>query len=213
MENLYNKFYEGKPKELHDLWKVLMHSFDINKVLYPGSNAHLTPSFYFREVVYVDTDDSVRLFFKEKELIKRIIDMNLKFKKNETLKTKQNEFRFHNLDYNYGVNEEMFSFDLLVSINAGLVVDSNLHYLKEGGLVIVDHESKDAFNCYCRPELKLIGVFNKLTKLHQSKLDSYLLPAGDVNGAMHAFLDNDKKKTTPSKYVKQAKYYLFKKIG
>ena len=53
--------YEEKMQR-SDLFKLLAESYTIKKVLYPGSYIHISPSFYFSEVVYVDTDSKAVKF-------------------------------------------------------------------------------------------------------------------------------------------------------
>lgn len=51
--DIYDKNHASKGYEHIDLFRRLKEEYNIKKVLYPGSYAHISPSFIFSDVVYI----------------------------------------------------------------------------------------------------------------------------------------------------------------
>lgn len=60
---LYQKYFQERNFERLDLFEIIADKFNIQRVLYPGSFIHITPSFIFPDVVYVDNDRQAHQFF------------------------------------------------------------------------------------------------------------------------------------------------------
>ena len=56
--------YEKKMQRA-GLFKLLSNLYEIRRAMYPGSYIHISPSFYFPEAVYIDTDSKAKKFFKD----------------------------------------------------------------------------------------------------------------------------------------------------
>lgn len=70
--DLYKKYFIDTGNERIDLFKLILKEFAINKALYPGCFVHITPSFIFNEVVYVDVDKRCKHFFSNEHTFEYI---------------------------------------------------------------------------------------------------------------------------------------------
>ena len=61
---LYNKYYATRDFERLELLQKIAEKYHVEDVLYPGGFVHITPSFVFPHVVYVDSDKQTAKFFK-----------------------------------------------------------------------------------------------------------------------------------------------------
>jgi len=120
--------------------KKIKNNNTVEKVLYPGSWIHLTPSLLFPFVVYVDFFSKMNSMFKDPELLGYI-------DKNSEVKTKP-IIKFHVTDYREGINEEKESFDLLISLSSGFVSQYCGSYLKREGLLFANNEHYDATKAF-----------------------------------------------------------------
>ena len=64
MLQLYKKYYIDRDCEQIDLFRLLHHQFGIKNAIYPGSYVHISPSFIYPEVVYIDMDKKAKKFFR-----------------------------------------------------------------------------------------------------------------------------------------------------
>ena len=62
---LYNKYHADNDNERLDLFQLLAEKYGIEKALYPGCFVHITPSFIYPSVTYVDTDKRASKFFSD----------------------------------------------------------------------------------------------------------------------------------------------------
>ncbi len=60
----YKQYHLDRDNELIGLFTALAEKFEIQSVLYLGSFVHITPSFIFPKVVYVDSYKKTESFFK-----------------------------------------------------------------------------------------------------------------------------------------------------
>ena len=65
---LYEKHHVNKDDERLGLFQRINKEYAIKKVLYPGSYAHITPTFVFPVVVFNDTYEKLEKFYKTNEL-------------------------------------------------------------------------------------------------------------------------------------------------
>ena len=66
--DLYQKYFQGRQFERLDLFQIIADEFNIQRALYAGSFVHVTPSFVFPDVVYVDNDKQAKQFFGKPEI-------------------------------------------------------------------------------------------------------------------------------------------------
>jgi len=62
---LYKKYHIDRDDERLGLFLEIAKKFNIRNVLYPGSFVHITPSFIFPRVVYVDSYKKAKKFFED----------------------------------------------------------------------------------------------------------------------------------------------------
>lgn len=150
---LYDKYFVVNGEQRLELFRVLSNQFQIKKVLYPGSFVHLTPSFLFPAVAYVDSDKRCNRFFNDAKTIAFI-------EKNKEYSDPQ-EIRFHFADFSNGFPEKEKSFDLLISLYAGFVSKYCKKYLKKGGTLLANNSHGDSSLAYLDSSYKFIGVVKR----------------------------------------------------
>ena len=62
---LYKKYHTDNENERLGLFLILSEKFHIKSALYAGSFVHITPSFVFPKVVYVDNNKQAKVFFND----------------------------------------------------------------------------------------------------------------------------------------------------
>jgi hypothetical protein len=65
---LYHDYHTDRDDERCGLFEVLSKKYNLKTALYPGSFVHVTPSFVFPKVVYVDSHKKASQFFKDKSM-------------------------------------------------------------------------------------------------------------------------------------------------
>lgn len=150
---LYHTYFVKKCDERKELFRVLSEQFLLKKGLYPGSFVHVTPSFFIREMVYVDTDNRCKKFFFEKKTTEFII------KKRQY--SQKPIVRFHHTDFLKEIAEEKNTFDILISLYSGFVSKYCRKYLKKEGILLVNNSHGDASLAFLDKNFKFIGVFKR----------------------------------------------------
>jgi hypothetical protein len=196
------KAYESKMQR-SGLFKLIAENFSIQKALYPGSYIHISPSFFFPEVVYVDTDKKAIKFFKDTTYLNVI---------NKT-KTYLEEpiIRFHPLNYQKSIPEEYPSFDLMISQYAGFISHYCKKFLKKDGILVANNSHGDAGVAFTDEDYRLIGIVNFRNKKFTysiKNLDSYFVPKKAGNSHTKKYLMS---LTRGIGYKKTASHYIFKK--
>ena len=150
------KKYEEYIKKVGDrngLFSLLSKNFPIKKALYPGSYVDITPSFYFPYTVYVDNDKKAKKFFKQGEVIKEFIEKNKEY-------SEDSFFRYFPNDYRLKIDEDVNSFDLLISLYAGFISKYCKNYLKNGGFLLANDSHGDASMAQLDNNFRLVAVIN-----------------------------------------------------
>jgi hypothetical protein len=147
---------------------LISKNYQISEVLYPGSYVHITPSFVFSEVVYVDSYKKSKVTFDDENLLK-FVNL-LKFY------DKIPHIRFHLSDYRADLGEDPSTFDLIISLSSGFISIACDKYLKKGGLFLVDNEHNDASRAYISRKYGFLGALEAKPPLnrhhsHKSKKD------------------------------------------
>lgn len=76
----YHRFYSALNFDRAGLFKLIKDEYGCATVLYPGSSIHITPSFYFQHLVYVDISEKAKEFFQDSENILTFVSSNKKYK-------------------------------------------------------------------------------------------------------------------------------------
>jgi len=132
------------------------------KVLYPGCHRHITPSLVFSDVTYVDCDHKVGdIFDANNSIIQDWMIAHKQYGEHPQIRFvvstyKEMSHPRHNIHEN--------SYDLLISLSAGIVTEDCLLYLRPGGLYLVNAAHADAYVAFLSPELKIRAYWNDATK-------------------------------------------------
>ena len=118
----YKHYYIDRDYEQVDLFRLIKNKYDIKKVIYPGSFIHVSPSFIFSEVTYIDSDKNAKKYFQSNDL-------------NQLVQTKKEypedpKITFFGLSYENQIAELQNKFDLLISQYAGFISYACKDYLK-----------------------------------------------------------------------------------
>jgi len=120
---LYKKYHVDKDYTSIGLFRELNKKFEIEKVFYPGSHVHITPSLVFSNVTYADSFRNTYKFFEDKKTID-FINKSKEYSEEPII-------RFYQQDYNRSFNELNKKFDLVFSQYAGFVGQAAKPYLKK----------------------------------------------------------------------------------
>lgn len=133
----YNSFYPALNFERAGLFKLIKDEYDCSTVLYPGCSIHVTPSFYFQHVVYVDISETAKDFFQDNENILSIVNSNKNYKQSAYI-------QFIHSDYTKVLPVRENNYDLLLSIYAVGITESCKKYIKPGGIIVSNNHQNDA---------------------------------------------------------------------
>jgi hypothetical protein len=200
---LYQKYIIDHGLERAGLFKTLRKRYEgATTVLYPGSSAHITPSFYFPHVVYVDKGHLPRQFFADIGEVLKFVETKKQYQRSAFV-------RYLDADFTEPLPLREGSFDLLISLYAGGISKPCSRFIKIGGLLLTDNHQDDAGDAAKDPELQLIGVINDRRgyfALEEADLDRYFVRKDDAGRVRPPG-----RPVAPRRpeYVKKADYYLF----
>ena len=200
---LYHQYHIDKNYERLGLFELLAKNFTIKRALYPGSFVHITPSFVFPLVVYVDNFPKTNNFFSDPK-VSDYIDQRKLYKNKPVI-------RFHQKDYRLDIEESVESFDLLISQYAGFVSQFCIQYLKLNGLLLVNNSHGDASMASIDDRYEFIGVLNKRRDKFthsNANLDAYFIPKKAIE-VTKQYLEAIQRGIG---YTKSASSYLFRRI-
>ena len=199
----YQKYYLDPVHERAALFKLLAEQINCQSVLYPGSMVHITPSFYFPHVIYIDKHKVARQFFSNLDAVKAYINRKKSYKHSAYI-------RFIEQDFRSKLPLIDSSFTLLLSIYTGGVAAACDRYLKPGGVLLSDNHHDDAVQAKYELGYELIAVIKK----HK---DSYIMCENDLQDYFVPIVKNRKNKLQVSAkeaaqvYQVNADYYLLRK--
>lgn len=197
--DLYKKYFIDNGNERNELFKLIQKEFDIQKALYPGSFVHISPSFYIREVVYMDLDKRCKKFFSEPKT-NAYIELKKEYKEKSI-------HRYYEGDFSNPIDEEDNYFDLLISQYSGFISNYCSHYLRHGGILLVNDSHGDATLAFTSGNFELIGVIDDGVSINRESLDEYFC----FSRKRAIDIDVVLKKMKGPKYKKMAYSYLFRK--
>jgi hypothetical protein len=132
-------------------FRLISERFTPTRVLYPGSWNHVTPSLVFPYVIYIDLSARIERQFRDPALIQYIHDHA------EYLETPQ--LVFHHTDYRSNPKLHTQSFNLVLSLSAGLISRDCQQYIAPQGYLLANNSHHDASLAYVDPIFALVGVF------------------------------------------------------
>lgn len=131
----YNTLYKAMDFERLDLFRLVAQTYYCREVLYPGSSIHVTPSFVFPHVVYVDKSAQAKRFFAAHEEVRDFVTRNKKYKRKPFI-------QFLHQDYSESLPLQTESFDLLLSLFTGNIAQVCAPYLRTGGLLLTNQRKR-----------------------------------------------------------------------
>ena len=169
--SLYKKYHIDNNFERLGQFLLLQKTFNIKSALYAGSFVHITPSFVFPKVVYVDSTKQAKAFFDDSSVHE--------FVSKKKLYDEDSVISFHHKDYRKDIGEPIESFDLLISQYAGFVSYFCKKYLKINGILLANNSHGDASMASIDNDYRFIGVLNKRQNkfaLSEKNLELYFIP-------------------------------------
>lgn len=200
----YQKYYIDRDYEQIDLFRVLKSTYEITKAIYPGSYIHISPSFIFPDVVYIDSDKNAIRFFQSNQLIELVRER--KEYNEEAMIT------FHGVDYKDLIEEYQFQFDLLISQYAGFISEACKNYLRMGGYLLVNNSHGDAGLASIDEDYQLVSTAHKTRgkyRLSHTSLDKYFIPKRKIKVTKELLYKTGK----GVGYARTAPLYIFQRIS
>jgi hypothetical protein len=188
-------------------FRVIAQRFTPQHVLYPGSWNHVTPSLVFPHVVYIERSARIKQQFQDAELKQYI--------QNHTEYPQTPHLIFHRADYRSDLDIPRNSFDLLLSLSAGLISRDCQHYLTPQGYLLANNAHHDASLAYVDPAYTLIGLFPTASRYidDPSTIQHYFHTTTDAPLSRDMVLDNLERPPSKARYKLKytAPLYLFRK--
>jgi hypothetical protein len=202
--SLYEKNHLIKDDERMGLFQQLSENYSIEKVLYPGSYAHITPAFVFPLVIFNDVYKKLQNFYNSDE-VKEYISS----RKNYSVEA---IYSYICADYKSILPVTEGEFDLLISQYAGFISRACRQYLKIGGILVVNNSHGDASMASISPEYELNAVIDKRGckfTLSTRNLEKFFIPKKEIE-ITEEFLEKYQRGVG---YTKTATDYVFKRIS
>jgi len=174
------------------------------RILYAGSYVDIAPSFVFPDVTYVDVDRRAAAFFEDRDGVREIIESHDGHPQNGRI-------TFIHSDY-AKLELKPQSFDLLISLYAGLISETCTGFLKTGGHLLVNPSHGDAALTSIDPRYQLAGVvLSRGGDYHVSSedLQNYLVPKKQVEVTRDLLFASNR----GIAYTRPAFAYLFKRVA
>lgn len=196
---LYQEYFIEKGMERLSLFKNIKLRYNCSKVLYPGSFVHISPSFFFPEVVYLDLDKRCIKFFSDKETLDFVL-LKKKYEQNPII-------RFYESSFENDINEQNEYFDLIISQYSGFISKYCTKYLKRNGILLANDSHGDATLAYTSGKYDLIGIINNNMEIEENELELCF----KYNREREIDLEKVLKTMKGPKYKKMYNSYIFKK--
>lgn len=202
---LYNKYHADRNFERLGLFQLLAEKYGIEKALYPGCFVHITPSFVYPSVIYVDMDKRAKKFFSDPVIHD--------FASKRRTYSQEAEIIFHSADYRDDIGEKEESFDLLISQYAGFISQHCKKYLKTDGLLLANNSHGDASMASINDDYRLVAVAmhrGEKYRLIEKDLDSYFIPKSDKIDVTKEYIEKIQKGIG---YKKSGSTYIFRRVA
>ena len=205
----YFRSYNGGLGDFHmHIFRDLKRFTSAKKVLYPGCHRHITPSLFFQNVVYVDNYAKIKATYSDEKVLDFVKEYK-EFPEDPVIKFKSKNFESD-------IGEKAKSFDLLMSLSAGIVSKPCAKYLKKGGYLFASDAHYDARMAFVDPQFAFIAVYDDEKQIFDTsdgiKSGHFISNKGVSMTAEMVQESIDKPKAKRSfKLQKEALFYLFKK--
>ena len=145
------KTYKGLDDYHLPLFKEVQKMAKAKKVLYPGSHWHLQASLVFPDVSYIDYNKQVAPFFEDSAVQAWISE--------HKIYSATPELKFYQRDFEH-LKLPKGSYDLLISMSAGIVSKPCVQFLRPGGHFLVSDAHFDARTVALDQRFSLVGVYD-----------------------------------------------------
>lgn len=199
----YNRFYSALNFDRAGLFELIKDEYGCETVLYPGCSIHITPSFYFQHVVYVDISEIAKEFFQDNQNILSIVNSNKKYKQSAYI-------QFIHSDYTKELPVRENNYDLLLSIYAGGITKSCKKYIKPGGIIVSNNHHNDAQQALRDSSVRLEALIRRKGKKYhiENGTGEKMLKALQEHSMT---LKNMKNSSSGMEYVDNEYYFVFRK--
>ena len=185
------------------LFEALKKEYGCNTVLYPGCSIHITPSFYFQHVVYVDISETAKEFFNDTQNVVDYINGNKKYKQSAYI-------QFIHGDYTKQLPVRNENYDLLIALYAGEITKSCKKYVRAGGIILTNNHHNDTEELTKDSSITLDGLVFKRGKKYVIEKEIN----ADLKGLLKKYgnTKKDMKKTNNGlEYSDNQCYFVLKK--
>jgi hypothetical protein len=197
---IYQQFVVGHGLERRELLAALRAMFIGEPVvLYPGCFVHVTTSFYFQHVTYVDRLPFARDFFADAAGVKRLVRAEKTYKQTPW-------FEFLQADYLRRLPVNDRSVDLVLALYAPGVARACTRYLRAGGLLVSNHHGGDALEAKADERLELVAAIRE----RRGKIDVSHDVAGEL--VRRPRQRRGQRQGRPQ-LTREADYYVFRRRG
>ncbi len=198
---LYEKQYRDIQFERAGLFKLVQEKYNCIEVLYPGSSVHITSSFYFPHVVYVDHSQAAIDFFADETAVLAYINRKKTYKRSAYI-------RFMAQDYTKPLPLHEKQFDLLLALFAPNVVQTCQQYLKTGGILLTNNFQNEALTAAAQSNFELLSLVRYQKKAYAviEKPEKWLNTAKKAKTKRYLH-----QASAGFEYVEQEDYFVFKK--
>lgn len=195
-QDKYRQYYQSLGLERSGLFKLIQDRFKPETVLYPGCSIHITPSFFFRHVVYIDQSPEALKFFSNPAQVDDLMKQYRQYSQTPW-------WRFISGDFHTLTGLKESSFDLLLSLFAGPLIASCEKYVKPGGLILTGSLFSDHESLRNREDYHLIARI-------QSKNREYIFSEPDDNSRVVNSVLRPKNKGF--EYQDRENYFVYQKV-
>jgi hypothetical protein len=192
----YEQHYINLNLERKGLFRLIRSKYGDKKIIYPGSSIHITPSFFFSDVTYLDRSDIAAKFFAQKDAVTELV-------RREQVYKSECRFTFIKQDFNEVVHLAN-KFDLLISLFAGRLMEKFIPFLKPGGHILTSGTFSDKNYA---DEMNLIPCDRIMVKN-----DQYYFVENSIQ-AEHMSSSRMKGRNEGIKFADGEMYYLYFRSG
>ncbi len=125
----YTRLYRDLCFERHGLFDSVRRKFNPRRVVYVGSSIHVTPSFHFSDVTYVDDSELAQSFFSDKPSLISFVGEHKRYRG-------RTRIDYRNIDYLKHQIAPAGTFDLAFSIFAPRSLGPASACVKKNGIIV-----------------------------------------------------------------------------
>jgi len=163
LAEFYTKYFATLGLERTALFETVKQVYGGQTVLYPGCYIHVTPSFYFQHVVYVDKSEASQQGFADLAAAGEFVSSRKHYRQNPYI-------RFIAQDFTLPLPLPEQSFDLLFSLYAGGIALACSRYLKVGGFLLSNNHHDDAAQAAHSGMFSLVGTMPEKDPTHDNPI-------------------------------------------